>query len=111
MKPILKLSLAIFLLYIVKIFIDCYMIQKVLPELEPEVSELGASRFDKSDRLLVQINKFKNKFKGEMNDKKYRNVIRRQVSRIERLSKRKISKDTLFSEGQIMFLPEKTKTE
>ena len=87
MKPILKLSLAIFLLYIVKIFIDCYMIQKVLPELEPEV--LGASRFDKSDRLLVQINKFKNKFKGEMNDKKYRNIIRRQVSRIERLSKRK----------------------
>jgi len=106
MKPIIKLSLAVFLLYIVKIIIDCYNVQKVLPPLE-----VGASRFDKSDRLLVQLNRFKNEFKGEMESKKYRNVIKKQISRIERVTGKKISKETIFSEGQIMFQPEKTKTE
>ena len=109
MKPVIKLSLAVFLLYIVKIFIDCYNVQKVLPPLDPV--PVGVSGFDKSDILLVQLNRFKNEFKGEMDSKKYRNIIEKQISRIERVTGRKISKETIFSESKIMFQPRKTKTE
>ena len=109
MKPVIKLSLAVFLLYIVKIIVDCYNMQKILPPLDP--APVGVSRFDKSDRLLVQLNRFKSEFKGEMASKKYRNIIQKQISRIERVTGKKISKETIFSEGQIMFQPGKTKTE
>ena len=111
MKPVLKLSFAIFILYVVKIMIDCYQMRKVLPKLDSAQGELGASKIDKSERLLVQLNRFKNKFKGEMPGRKYRGIIKRQASRIEKSTGKKISRDTLFSEGQIMFEPEKTKTE
>ena len=108
MKPVIKLSLAVFLLYAVKILIDCYKVQNVLPPLDP--APVGVSRFD-SERLLVQLNRFKSKFKGEMTNKKYRDIIQKQISRIERFTGKKISKGTIFSEGQIMFQPGKTKTE
>lgn len=101
MKPVLKLFFAISILYVVKIMIDCYQLKKVLPKLDSE--ELGASKIDKSQRLLVQLNRFKNNFKGEVSGVKYRGILKRQASRIEKITGKKILRDTLFSEGSILF--------
>ena len=83
----IKFFFAVFVLYIIKTAIDIHNTNK-----PPRVN-----------KLIVQINEFKNDFKGDMDGKKYKETIKKLVSRIERMSGKKAVEGSLFSEGPIMF--------
>ena len=102
-NTILRAGMFILAVVIVKNYLDNKKLNDALPE-----AALGEARFvSAEDKLLSQLNGFKNISKGELDPKKQKENkkhLHMQVSKIEKATGKKIERSTLVSEGPILFV-------